>query len=1052
MKKKIGFFVSIGLALFSGTMHAQHAADRHLTPMEAPYAEVTVDGVITPGEWGQWDATQNQDTPQYGEHNMFGWDGDHMSGQAYTLDPADLNETQFKVAMDDENLYLAILVRDAHVMVNSDKFKTDRVDVVLGTKTDIVFNGSFGYGNTSDSALYGCQIHPITDGAGTYEGYTAAISVVDSLPNYALWNTSIPGYIVEVSIPFSTLNYTPVMDANLVFDIQLQDIDHVDDNWGHHYKWGKKTAAWQELWGNIEEPGKVILKHEPVVEPPVIPAALSASAPITIDGVIENDNEWGSWDAVADSAEQVITNTADWGADKVTTPNTVIWKAKWDAKNLYVGIVVADNEITKTSDLNLRHQVDRIDIGICTDKSLRQADGSLPAGYGSGGEDDAVFGELFIMEATLNPTNLGGAGVEYAYAEVADIMGTGMAGYTFELKVPWVNMKHDVSSNDTLLFDLAVLDNDLGNADWGVWHFWNGFSGELWGAIPNPGDLVLKGVPPTVSFNEAQTFNVNNTPVVVDGEFDNGGEWGIWDAAADTIEQENINGALWNGNATAGENIALWKTAWDDNYLYVAAVVADDTIIDTGVAGDEKFTMDRIDVAIGTDQSLRKFTGTTPGYGVAGDDAMYGAQFLYTETASSGELESDFVFKSYDDVTGAGTPGYKFEARIPWSALGYTPAADSELIFELHVWDNDDRIGAESWGAILTWGAFVTDWSGMEAYHKLDGPGNLVLQHETVVIPPIVPAAYSVSQPITIDGMITNGGEWGIWDTEADTSEQVNEGIAAWDANNVTTPNLVIWKARWDLVNFYLGVAVADAEVTTTDNFDLRSNVDRVDLAICTDPSLAGGALPNGYGSGGKDDNIYGEVFIIDQTIEMNDLVNLGGSGVEYAFGQTDNIMLSGYPGYMFEIKIPWENINYTPADANELLFELAVQDNDNGADDWGAWHYWGADGFELWGTLNGPRKLTLKIDQDPWTAVEQLEIEPGMSLYPNPANGLINITSDAGISGIAVYTATGQLVKHVTAVFRNEYTMNVESLQNGLYFIRIETEAGAMARKFLKQ
>lgn len=76
------------------------------------------------------------------------------------------------------------------------------------------------------------------------------------------------------------------------------------------------------------------------------------------------------------------------------------------------------------------------------------------------------------------------------------------------------------------------------------------------------------------------------------------------------------------------------------------------------------------------------------------------------------------------------------------------------------------------------------------------------------------------------------------------------------------------------------------------------------------------------------------------------------------------------------------------------------------------------------------------------------------VSLYPNPASGVLNIRTESGaISGITVYDAMGRVVlqQQANAIRSNEAQVNVEQLSNGNYIIRLQTDKGAGTASFVK-
>jgi len=69
------------------------------------------------------------------------------------------------------------------------------------------------------------------------------------------------------------------------------------------------------------------------------------------------------------------------------------------------------------------------------------------------------------------------------------------------------------------------------------------------------------------------------------------------------------------------------------------------------------------------------------------------------------------------------------------------------------------------------------------------------------------------------------------------------------------------------------------------------------------------------------------------------------------------------------------------------------------------------------------------------------------VSIYPNPANDVVNVKMDNTINKIAVVNMNGQVVTE--SVINNiEGSINTSSIANGMYFLRIETANGITMNK----
>ncbi len=72
------------------------------------------------------------------------------------------------------------------------------------------------------------------------------------------------------------------------------------------------------------------------------------------------------------------------------------------------------------------------------------------------------------------------------------------------------------------------------------------------------------------------------------------------------------------------------------------------------------------------------------------------------------------------------------------------------------------------------------------------------------------------------------------------------------------------------------------------------------------------------------------------------------------------------------------------------------------------------------------------------------------LSLYPNPTTGALNIVSDQGQCSYSIWTILGQAVQK--GEFNNRTSLQLESLEPGLYFMEIEAENARTIQRFIKQ
>jgi hypothetical protein len=90
-----------------------------------------------------------------------------------------------------------------------------------------------------------------------------------------------------------------------------------------------------------------------------------------------------------------------------------------------------------------------------------------------------------------------------------------------------------------------------------------------------------------------------------------------------------------------------------------------------------------------------------------------------------------------------------------------------------------------------------------------------------------------------------------------------------------------------------------------------------------------------------------------------------------------------------------------------------------------------------------------MKIDDisvTPGTGVENHETTT--NIYPNPANNVLNITSNENINRVEVFNMMGQMVGAYEANDVNTQ-INTTAFANGVYTVKIATENGEMTKKF---
>lgn len=80
-------------------------------------------------------------------------------------------------------------------------------------------------------------------------------------------------------------------------------------------------------------------------------------------------------------------------------------------------------------------------------------------------------------------------------------------------------------------------------------------------------------------------------------------------------------------------------------------------------------------------------------------------------------------------------------------------------------------------------------------------------------------------------------------------------------------------------------------------------------------------------------------------------------------------------------------------------------------------------------------------------TGIQEPVISDEISIYPNPAHGVVNIKSSSQIQKVSVYNPSGQLVFEGKAN-TGLYHLSTKQLKAGLYLFRVETIAGITTQR----
>jgi hypothetical protein len=83
--------------------------------------------------------------------------------------------------------------------------------------------------------------------------------------------------------------------------------------------------------------------------------------------------------------------------------------------------------------------------------------------------------------------------------------------------------------------------------------------------------------------------------------------------------------------------------------------------------------------------------------------------------------------------------------------------------------------------------------------------------------------------------------------------------------------------------------------------------------------------------------------------------------------------------------------------------------------------------------------------------SVQNVKPEQGMNIYPNPANGNVNVVlGNTAVNGtVEVFNMIGQMIYQAPV---NDSSVNISTSQwgEGLYAVRVTTDSGTISRSFV--
>ncbi|OEJ98976.1 hypothetical protein A8C32_07275 [Flavivirga aquatica] len=100
--------------------------------------------------------------------------------------------------------------------------------------------------------------------------------------------------------------------------------------------------------------------------------------------------------------------------------------------------------------------------------------------------------------------------------------------------------------------------------------------------------------------------------------------------------------------------------------------------------------------------------------------------------------------------------------------------------------------------------------------------------------------------------------------------------------------------------------------------------------------------------------------------------------------------------------------------------------------------------------SANTSRKVKTKINE---SQGKNLVGNYGLSIFPNPTTGILNITNKEDLNAISISDITGKTVYSVKEVNAKELKINMSKFNSGMYFVEIKMKTGAIhTQKMIKK
>jgi hypothetical protein len=143
-------------------------------------------------------------------------------------------------------------------------------------------------------------------------------------------------------------------------------------------------------------------------------------------------------------------------------------------------------------------------------------------------------------------------------------------------------------------------------------------------------------------------------------------------------------------------------------------------------------------------------------------------------------------------------------------------------------------------------------------------------------------------------------------------------------------------------------------------------------------------------------------------------------------------------------IEFIFENANLAAADHGNILFKLKSRTNLMAGDSV-------MNSASVYFDYNMPVVTNNAVTVFGALSTGNFEMDASVKVYPNPSNGIVNITAESNVESIELYDIQGRLLQTATA--KNTIAkLDISQRASGMYFIKVTTEEGVKVEKIVKE